>query len=424
MLDIRLFREEPEIVRAGLTARGDDESMVDRVLEIDAERRTVLAEVESLKARRNEISKEIPKRAKAGEPIDALKDESKMIGEKIAMLDAKARGVDEALRDLLLRIPNVPDASVPIGPEETANRVVRSWGEPVRHNFPAKPHWELGEALGILDLPRGAKVTGSGFYALKGAGARLERALIGWMLDTHVARNGYTEVNVPFLVNRRTMTGTGQLPKFEEDLYHIDGFDLHLIPTAEVPVTNLHADEILEPEALPIAYCCHTPCFRSEAGSAGRENRGISRVHQFHKVELVHITRPEESDGRHEDLIGHACGLLEALEVPYRVVEISTEGIGFCGRKQIDLEIWAPGMEAWLEASSCSNFGSFQARRANIRYRPAVGAKPEFCHTLNGSGLALPRLLITLLENDQRADGTVAVPAVVRDRMGCDVIGG
>lgn len=420
MLDIRLFRDEPDRVRGALRARQADEGAVDNVLALDGRRRELLQQVEALKARRNEISKLIPQRAKAKEPIDELKEESRSLGPKIAAIEDEVRSVDAEMDGLLLGLPNMPLPEVPVGVDEESNRLIRQTGEQAEFSFEPRPHWEIGEALGILDLPRGAKLAGSGFYTLKGSGARLERALVAWMLDTHTSRNGYTEVSVPFLANRAALTGTGNLPKFEEDLYHIPGEDLFLIPTAEVPVTNLHAQEILEPGQLPLAYCCHTPCFRREAGSAGRENRGISRIHQFQKVELVHIVRPEDSPQVHEELTAHAAGLLEELGLPYRVLELCTGDLGFSAAKCYDIELYAPGMQTWLEVSSCSNFLDFQARRAGIRYRPAKGEKPRFAHTLNGSGLALPRLIIALMETFQREDGSVALPAVLHPYVGAE----
>lgn len=422
MIDIRLIREDANLVKERLSARGADSSLIDRVLELDQRRRDVVARTEALKAERNLISKEIPRLAKEKQPIDPLKEKSRQVGEEISGLDGDLRGVDGSLRALLLEIPNLPQEGVPVGTDESANVEIRSWGEPVRHPFPTRPHWELGETLGILDLPRGAKLSGSGFYVLTGAGARLERALIAWMLDTNTKKNGYREYSVPFIVGPDALMGTSQLPKFEDQLYKVPEDNLFLIPTAEVPLTNLWAGEILEAEDLPIAACAHTPCFRREAGAAGRENRGISRIHQFHKVELVHIVPPDESGAAHEKLVGHACGLLEALGVAYRVVELCTGDLGFGAAKCFDLEIWAPGMETWLEVSSCSNFGDFQARRANIRYRPEKGAKPRFVHTLNGSGLALPRLMIALLENNQREDGSIAIPEVLRPWFGAGEI--
>lgn len=422
MIDIRLIRDNPDQIKERLASRGVDGSAIDAILAHDARRRDVVAKTEALKAQRNQISKEIPVKAKAGEPIEALKEQSRLVGEEITGLDGALREIDANLQNDLLVIPNLPHENAPIGEDESGNVLVKSWGEPIKHAFPARPHWELGETLGILDLPRGAKVSGSGFYVLKGVGARLERSLISWLLDVNTTRNGYTECSVPYIVGPQALVGTSQLPKFEDQLYKVPLDDLYLIPTAEVPLTNLWAGEILEETDLPIAVCAHTPCFRREAGAAGRENRGISRIHQFHKVELVHLTTPEKSEATHERLVGHACGLLEDLGVPYRVVELCTGDLGFGATKCFDLEIWAPGMETWLEVSSCSNFGDFQARRANIRYRPGAKGKPQFVHTLNGSGLALPRLMIALLENNQRADGSIAIPAVLQDRMGATEI--
>ncbi len=422
MLDIKVFREDPDRVRELLPLRNGDALVVDAVLALDEKRRALVQKSDDFKARRNEISKLIPQRAKAKEPIDDLKEESKGIGEKITEVDAEKATVDEELSDLLARVPNLPHDSVPRGKDEDDNKVARTWGDVKTFDFEPKGHWDLGEALGILDLPRGAKISGSGYYTLKGAGCRLERALIQWMLDTHTGTNGYTEVSVPYVVNRQSMFGTSQLPKFEDDMYHIKEDDLFLIPTAEVPVTNLHAEETFAAEDLPISYCGHTPCFRREAGSAGRENRGIARIHQFHKVELVHIVKPEESYATLERLVGHATKLLEALGLHYRVLELCTGDMGFGAAKCYDLELWAPGMNTWLEVSSCSNFEDFQARRANIRYRPEAKAKPLFAHTLNGSGLALPRLMIAIIENFQRADGSIEIPEVLRDRMGADEI--
>lgn len=421
MLDIALFRDNPDRVRRGLASRGADVSVVDRVLALDGERRGIVSENEGFRARRNEISKSIPERAKRKEPIEDLKNESRELGDRIANGDARIAEVEKELEDILLRIPNTPHDSVPTGLSAAENVILRSWGEKRTFGFQPRGHWEIGERLGILDMARGAKISGSGFYVLKGLGARLERALIAWMLDTHTSRNGYTEVAPPHVVTRRTMTGTSQLPKFEEDLYRIDGEDSFLIPTAEVPVTNLHADEILDEGQLPIRYCAYTPCFRREAGGYGKETRGISRVHQFNKVEMVMFEKPESSHAAHEVLVGHATWFLEQLGLPHRVMLLCSGDMGFGAAKCCDIELWAPGMDAWLEVSSCSNFEDFQSRRAGIRYRPA-GGKPQFVHTLNGSGLALPRLVIAILETFQREDGSVEVPAVLRDRVGVDAI--
>jgi seryl-tRNA synthetase len=418
MLDIRLVREQPDRVRRGLESRGVDPIVVDRLLEGDERRRRLLTEVEALKARRNELSREIPQRAKAGQPIEALKDDARRIGEQIKGIEEELAAVENGDGDVLLTLPNLPHESTPVGRSEEENVVVRTWGGPPVFGTEPKPHWEIGAALGILDFERGTKISGSGFFVLKGAGARLERALIQWMLDTHTEKNGYTEIAPPFAVNRAALVGTTQLPKFEEDLYRIQDEDLFLVPTAEVPVTNLHAGEILDASQLPIRYCAYTPCFRREAGSYGKETRGISRVHQFSKVEMVWFTKPEDSYAAHEALTKNATDLLEALGLHYRQLLLCTGDMGFGAAKCHDLEIWAPGMNRFLEVSSCSNFEDFQARRANIRFRREKGAKPELVHTLNGSGLALPRLLIALLECGQQPDGSVKLPEVLHDYFG------
>jgi len=418
MLDIALFRDQPDIVREGLTARGADTAPVHVIRHLDDERRHIVSENEGHRSRRNEISRVIPERAKQKLPIEDLKTESRALGEKIEAGDKRIAEVEAELEHQLLMLPNVPHASVPRGRTAEENVIVRSWGEPAKHAFPTKGHWELGEALGILDIARGTKISGSGFYALKGLGAKLERSLIGWFLDTHSSKNGYTEVAAPFLVNRKAMIGTSQLPKFEEDMYKIEGEDSFLIPTAEVPLTNLLGEEILDEAALPMRYCGYTPCFRREAGGYGKETRGISRVHQFSKVEMVMFETPENSYAAHEVLTAHATWFLEQLGIPYRVMLLCSGDQGFGAAKCYDIEIWAPGMNAWLEVSSCSNFEEFQARRANIKYRPKDGGRPRFIHTLNGSGLALPRLVIALLETFQREDGSVEIPEVLRDRMG------
>jgi len=422
MLDIRLIREKPDFVREKLSQRGADPGFVDQILAFDEQRRQLVQEGEALKAKRNEISRQIPILAKEKKPIDALKEESRSIGDAITGIDARLSEVDAARDQLMLQVPNLPQDGVPVGPDEAHNRVLRTWGEKQEFGFTPKPHWDLGADLDILDLARGAKISGSGFYTMKGAGARLERVLIQWMLDTHTTQNGYTEVSVPYLVRSTALVGTSQLPKFADQLYLATEDQLYLVPTAEVPVTNLHADEILEAEQLPLSYCSHTPCFRREAGAAGRESRGISRIHQFHKVELVHITRPEDSAAMHEKLVGHATGLLEALGLTYRVLELCTGDMGFGAARCLDLEVWAPGMNTWLEVSSCSNFEAFQSRRAGIKYRAGKGEKPQFAHTLNGSGLALPRLIIALMENYQQADGSIVVPEILRSRLGAEVI--
>lgn len=421
MLDLRTIRENPELVREKLRLK-NVEVDIETILRVDQRRRETLTRADELKRERNALSAEVGKRLKAGEEVDELKQRVRQLGEEIQALDDEAKELDEELRGLLLRIPNLPHESVPVGKDESGNRVVREWGTKPEFDFEPRGHWELGERLGILDFARGAKLSGSGFPVYVGAGAKLQRALIQFMLDMHIERHGYVEVYPPFLVTRETMTGTGQLPKFEEDLYRIDSDDLFLIPTAEVPVTNLHRDEILSDAQLPIYYVAYTPCFRREAGSYGKETRGITRVHQFDKVEMVKFVRPEDSFGELESLVRDAEEVLQALGLPYRVVEICTGDLGFSNCKQYDLEVWAPGMGRYLEVSSCSNFTDFQARRANIRFRREPKAKPEFVHTLNGSGLALPRTVVAILENFQTREGQVVVPEVLREAVGYEVI--
>jgi seryl-tRNA synthetase len=421
MLDIRALRAEPDGVRAGLALRGDPATaaVVDQVLAHDEARRAAITEGDALKAERNEVSREVGEIKRAGGDAEALILRMRAVGDRITALDGVVSEADAAMEALLLATPNLPDARVPAGGEEN-NQEVRAVGEPVRHDFEARPHWELGEALRILDLPRGARVSGSGFPVLRGRGARLQRALIDWMLEIHTTEHGYEELRVPYLVTRETMTGTGQLPKFEEESYLAERDGLWLIPTAEVPVTNLHRDELLGPEDLPLRYTAYTPCFRREAGAAGKDTRGLLRVHQFDKVELVRYERPEESDAALEALTAEAESILERLGLAWRVVRLAAGDLGFASRMTYDLEVWAPGVERWLEVSSCSNFGDFQARRANLRFRPALGARPEFVHTLNGSALALPRLMVALLETYQQPDGSVALPEVIAERTGFD----
>jgi seryl-tRNA synthetase len=422
MLELRRVRESAEEVRSGLARRGKPEEsgeVVDRLLRLDEERRTLVGEGDSLKARRNAASREIGERKRRAEDAAELLAEMGSVGDRIREIDVRLREIEGELEAILLGVPNIVDASVPEGGEE-ANRVVRSWGEPRAFDFTPRPHWELGAELGILDLPTGAKISGSGFPAFRGRGARLQRALVGWMLDLHTAEHGYTEVAPPFLVNRAAITGTGQLPKFEEDLYAVPSDELYLVPTAEVPVTNFHREEILGADRLPIAYTAYSPCFRREAGAAGKDTRGLLRLHQFEKVELVRFERPDDSFDALERMLGHAERVLQLLELPYRVVLLASGDTGFASAKTYDLEVWASGVERWLEVSSCSNCTDFQARRAGIRFRPAEGAKPEFVHTLNGSGVALPRTVVALLENGQRADGTVVLPEVLHDYLGTD----
>ena len=398
-------------MRAALARRLDPalDKAVDQLLALDTRRRELLTQVESLKAERNAMSDEVARRKKAKEPADDILATLKASGERVKLLDAEVKVVDEELEQRLLVVPNLPLPEVPAG-DATKNEVVRTWGTKPSFAWEPRPHWDLGAALGILDLPRGAKITGSGFPLFTGMGSRLIRALANFMLDLHTQQHGYTEVSPPYLVNRATLTGTGQLPKFEEDMYTFGADDLFLLPTAEVPVTNIHRDEILEGAELPKRYTACTPCFRREAGSAGKDTRGILRVHQFDKVELVQLVRPEESAAALETITGQAEKVLQLLGLHYRVLALAAGDTGFASARTYDLEVWAPGVGQWLEVSSASCFTDFQARRAGIRYRPEPGAKPEFVHTLNASGLAFPRTLIAILETGQQGDGSVVLP--------------
>ena len=436
---LQRLRDEPDRIRDGAVRKGEDPTVVDRALELDAERRRLLGESEALKADRNAASKQIGAAIKAGAAPDGpevaeLKAASTAAGDRIKDLDATLAETEGALEDLLLRIPNPPDPDIPVGGEE-ANVTVRVWGEQLGREVPIegevgagapaggatwtrKPHWELGEALDIIDNARGAKITGSGFPVYKGAGSALQRGLINFFLDVHTRENGMTEVWPPAVVNTASATGTGQIPDKEDQMYVVTRDDLYLVPTAEVPVTNLHRDEILDASELPIHYAAYTPCFRREAGAAGKDTRGILRVHQFDKVEMVLFERPEDSAAALEWMTGRAEDLLQRLGLTYRVLLMSTREMGFTQMRKYDLEAWAPGVERWLEVSSCSNFGDFQARRMAVRYRPEPGAKPELVHTLNGSGLALARIVAALLETYQRSDGTVDIPEVLQPYVG------
>ncbi len=420
MLDARLIRERPDDVRAAMRRRGALGTlgpMVDRAVELDKEWRLLLQAVEERKASRNASSQEVAKRKKAGQDATDLIANGKALGEEISRLEREVAEAAGKLDTILFELPNVPLADVPDGGEEN-NVIVRRWGTP-RDSAGVKPHWEIGAAQGLFDLERGAKISGSGFVVYRGQGARLVRALMNFFVDSHANDHGYEEVWPPLLVNRATMTGTGQLPKFEDDAYRTDD-DLFLIPTAEVPLTNLYRDEILDADALPKAFCAYTPCFRREAGSAGKDTRGILRTHQFDKVELVRYSAPEDSNAQLELLLGHAEAMLQRLEIPYRVKLLAAGDTGFSSAKTYDLEAWAPGVGAWLEVSSVSTFTDFQARRANIRYRPAKGEKPRFVHTLNGSGLAFPRTIACILEHHQQPDGSVVVPEALRRYLGSD----
>lgn len=421
MIDIKRLRQDPDGTRAALRRRLDPalDPALDELAALDRRRRDLVTRTETLKAERNADTEEVARRKRSGAAADELMARLRESGEVVKALDAELRELDTALDDVLLRLPNVPHPDIPDG-DESANRVVRTWGAPPRFDFVPKPHWELGASLGLFDLPRGAKIAGSGFPLFTGLGARLGRALANFMLDLHAAEHGYLEVAPPYLVNRASLTGTGQLPKFEEDVYATPADDLFLIPTAEVPVTNIARDEILDAAALPVGYVAWTPCFRREAGAHGKDTRGLIRVHQFDKVELVRLVRPEESDAEHARLTGHAETVLQRLGIPYRVLELASGDTGFAAARTFDLEAWAPGVDGWLEVSSSSTFTDFQARRANIRFRPGPGARPEFVHTLNASGVAFPRTIIALLENNQAADGSVAIPAPLVPYMGVE----
>ena len=423
MIDLRRLRDAPDEAALALRKRGleDAGETIGRILEHDVRRRDALGEVNELKARRNQISKAVGERKRAGEAADDLLAEVGGIGDRISEFDATVADAEQAIQEALLGLPNIPMEEVQPG-DEDANEILRTWGEPARFDFEPKTHWDLGEALGLLDLARGSKISGSGFPVLRGIGARLQRQLIDFMLDLHTQKHGYLELRVPYLVSSRTMTGTGQLPKFAEESYLSEKDDLWLIPTAEVPVTNLHTDELLAADDLPVRYTAYTPCFRREAGAAGKDTRGLLRVHQFDKVELVRYETPERSRVALDELTQEACSVLEALGLTHRVVRLAGGDLGASSQLTFDIEVWAPGVERWLEVSSCSTFGDYQARRANLRFRPTPASKPEFVHTLNGSALALPRLMVALMETYQNADGTIRVPEVMQMRLGCDVI--
>ncbi|HEX4140546.1 MAG TPA: serine--tRNA ligase [Candidatus Methylacidiphilales bacterium] len=419
MLDLRKIRENPDVFREKLARRhGGDEKAIDQILALDEVIRKLKQHGESLKSERNKVSKEVGAiKAKGGDASEIMA-RTKAMGEEIAQIDKDLAAKETEITDILLRTPNVNHESVPLGTSAEDNRIERVVGQPVELDFTPKPHWEIGAALGMLDFEESTKISGSGFIVFKGKGARLERALINYLLDLHTTQHGYTEVSPPFLVRGESMVGTSQLPKFAEDMYRVNEEPpLYLVPTAEVPVTNLHREEIVDAAKLPIRYAAYTPCFRREAGSAGKDTRGMIRVHQFDKVELVHIVKPEESYATLETLVGHAEQVLKNLGIHYRVVSLCTGDIGFGAAKCYDIEVWAPGVGAWLEVSSCSNFEDFQARRMNLRYKNSEG-KNIFCHTLNGSGTALPRLFIALLETFQQADGHVAVPEALRPYLG------
>lgn len=409
MLDVKFIRDNQDVVKKAIKDRGLKID-IGELVDLDTERRKILTEVETLKAEKNKASK-------GGKPNPEIIEKMKTFSQKIAILDKKVEEIDQKTGILMLNIPNIPHESIPIGGSEV-NKEVRKWGDMPKFSFNPKTHIELGEKLDILDFPRSAKITGSGFCLFKGLGALLERALINFMLDLHTKDHGYKEIFPPFLVNRASMTGTGQLPKLEEDMYRLKDDDLFLVPTAEVPLTNLHRDEILEEENLPVYYTAYTACFRREAGSYGKDTKGLMRVHQFDKVELVKFVKPESSYGELESLLKNAEEVLKRLKLPYRVVMLSTQDVSFSASKCYDIEAWAPGIEKNLEVSSCSNFTDFQARRANIKYRAKGKKKTEYVHTLNGSGIAMARTVIAIIENYQQKDGSILIPEVLRPYMG------
>ncbi len=419
MIDIKMVRNEPEKVRAGMAKRRAQVPL-DQFINLDEERRRKLTEVEQLKNKRNTVSREVGRLKAQGQDATGLIQEMQDVGGVIQELDQAIRVIEEQLNQILMVIPNIPHESVPVGKDETENQLIKTWGEPRKFNFQPRTHDEIGTGIGIMDFERAAKISGARFVVMSGWGAKLERALFNFMLDLHSGEHGYTEIFPPFLVNRASMTGTGQLPKFEEDMFKCAPGDFYLIPTAEVPVTNLHRDEILSLEQLPIRYAAYTACFRAEAGSAGRDTKGIIRQHQFNKVELVKFTRPDESYQEHEKLVHDAEDVLQRLGLPYRIMLLCSGDQGFSAAKCYDLEVWLPSFNTYREISSCSNFEDFQARRANIRYRPAPGDKPEFVHTLNGSGVAVGRAVAAILENYQNEDGSVIVPEALRPYMGVE----
>jgi len=420
MLDIKFIRENPEIVEKAIKAKFCDVDL-DKLLDLDRERRKLVSQADDLKAERNRVSEEIgnlkKKKLSAESSIKAMKK----VSDEIKIMDDRIRELQFKIHELSVWIPNIPHPSVPVG-DASQNQLIREWGDIPEFDFKVKPHYEIGPDLGLIDFDRGSRLSGSNFVGFTGIGARLVRGLINFMIDLHVEKHGYSEVWVPIIVKRDIMFGTGQLPKLEEDMYLIEKDDLFLIPTAEVPVTNLHRDEILDGESLPIYYTSYTPCFRREAGSYGADTRGLMRVHQFDKVEMVKFVRPETSYDELESLLYNSEEVLQLLELPYRVQILATGDLSFAAAKCYDIEVYAAGLDKWLEVSSCSNFEDFQARRMNIRYRPGKGAKPEFVHTLNGSGLALPRTIIAIIENYQTDEGTIIVPEVLRKYVGVDII--
>lgn len=416
MLDIRLIRERPDFVKSELAKVGCAAAAIDEVLAADARRRGLIQEVEALRAHRAEVSRTVGKQDP--EARAKIVSEMRAVGDRITALERDLTAAEAEFARVMLEVPNLPDSSVPVGRDDRDNTVLRTAGEPRQFDFAPRPHWEIGPELGILDFDRGVKISGSRFYVLRAGGARLQRALITWMLDLHVRQHGYTEIYPPYLVKQECIYGAGQLPKFADNIYRDAEDDLWMIGTAEIPLTNLHRDEILEASALPLSYVAYSACFRREKMSAGRDVRGIKRGHQFDKVEMYKLVPPSDSAAALEQIVSDAEDVARHLAIPHRVISICTGDLGFVAAKKYDIELWAPGCNEWLEVSSCSNCTDFQARRANIRYRPAPRAKPELVHTLNGSGLALPRVMIAVLENYQQADGSVVIPEVLRPYMG------
>ena len=424
MLDIKRIRENPDQIKTAMkTRRADMDDMIDEILKIDAKRRDIMGQTEELKARQNKVSKDIPGLKKEGKDVSAIMEEMKVLAEKTKVFSADLAELNAKQEAILYSIPNVPHETTPVGKDDSENVEIRRFGDPKDFAYDPLPHWDIGANLGILDSDMAGKVTGARFHFYKGMGARLERSIINFFLNTHTA-NGYTEILPPFIANRASMTGTGQLPKFEEDMFKLQGTDYFLIPTAEVPVTNMHREEILDGKFLPISYCAYTPCFRAEAGSAGRDTRGLIRQHQFNKVELVKFVHPENSYEALEQLTSDAERVLQILGLPYRVVALSTGDIGFCSAKTYDIEVWMPSYQRYVEISSCSNFEDYQARRAQIRFKMGTGEKAQLAHTLNGSGVAVGRTVAAILENYQNEDGSVTVPEALRGFMGCDKITG
>jgi len=422
MLSIELIRRDPDLVRKSLADRGEEDP-IPQLLELDTQHRQAITQADQLRSQRNDVSRQIGQARSSGlAPSEEVVAEMRQVGDRIDALERQTRELDENIREILLGLPNIPRADVPQGVGEEGNLVTRHWGELRDFEFTPQPHWELGEQLGIIDFQRGVKLSGSRFYIMSGYGAKLERAIIAWMLDLHSGEHGYTEIMLPIIVKREVMEGSGNLPKFADNLYHDDEDDLWLVPTAEVPITNLYRDEILPAESLPTYYVAHTPCFRREKAAAGRDTRGIKRVHQFNKVEMYKFVEPETSDQELDRLLADGEDVCQKLGLPYRIIQICVGDMSFPSAKSFDMEVWAAGCEEWLEVSSCSNCTDFQARRANVRYRPESGGRPEFVHTLNGSGLALPRVVIAILENYQQADGSVVIPEVLRPYTGFDLI--